>query len=229
MVPEAEDPDRRQSVVVQKDLCVWDALASARRGEAADAAHPRQGRLGDADAGKLAGRERDVQERDASCLQAHRSVLSAQQGAGAALCTRGAAQFAEQSCAVQAAAADQQPPVVRLGVAEWVRSEVQKKQRPKAAQERMAQLSGPWAVQDVAAEAQPQAPVRKRRPRAFPQAQIQLEAAVQARVLTVRRAVARQLAEQALRPEAQQLRAWPRPEAQAQDEPVAPQRLPSFE
>ena len=224
--PEAEAPDRLQWAEVRTDLCALDASDGARRGEEADAVHPRQGHLGDADAGKLAARERDVREQDASWLRAHRLVLSVQRGAAAELCTRGAARSAEQSCAAQAAAVDPQSLVARPGAA--VPLAAQMRQRPMEVREQMAQPSEPAVSPDVAVEARQQVKgAQIPMPRAFPPVRIRLEAAVQARELKVRRAVALQQAEPALRPEGQLL-AWPQPEAQAQDALVALQPLPSF-
>ena len=136
-VPEAEGPDRLRWVVVRKYPCAWDASDGARRGEAADAARPLP-HLAAGDAGKLAGQGRDVQERDASCLPAHRFAPSASRGAAAELCTRGAALSAEQSCVAQAAAAGLQLPEALPDAAQRVQPGAQKRQQPKALREWMA-------------------------------------------------------------------------------------------
>ena len=207
-VPEAEGPDRLQWAAVQMGLCAWDAWASARRGEAGDAARPRLD-LAAGDAGKLAGRERDVREQDASCLQAHRVVLSVRRGAAAELCTQDAARSAERSCGAQAAVADLRLRAVQPDAAEPALPEAQKRQRPKVMQELRVQLSKPRvAPRDAEAEVWQQVgPAQKPKPRAFPPARIQLEAALPAQVSMKRLAVAQQQAERALRPEVQQQRA----------------------
>lgn len=84
------------------------------------------------------------------------------------------------------------------------------------------------ALRDAAAEAQQQT-AQLPKQKAFRPALTRLGAAAQARALKARQAVARRPAGPALRPEVQQ-RVWlqPEPEAPAQDEPVAPQLLPSF-
>ncbi len=151
----------------------------------------------------MAGRERDVPVPDASFLQAHRFVLSVPRGAGAELCTRGAALSAEQSCAAQAAAADRRPPEAQRDAAQRVQPEARKKQQPKALQER-TQPSEPQAAQrDVAVEARPLVtPAQMRKQRAFRPGPLQRGAGVQVREqVTAPPAVVRQQA--ALRPEAQ--------------------------
>ncbi len=123
--------------MVLQHPCASDASVDARRDEAADAELPLP-HLAGGDAGKLVGRERDVQEQDASCLRAHRLALSVRRGAGAGPCTRGAALSAEQSCAAQAAAVDLRPPEAQQDAAQRVQPEAQKRQQAKALQERMA-------------------------------------------------------------------------------------------
>ena len=108
MVQEAEGPDPLQSVAVLQHLFAWDAWAGARRDEAVDAAHPFP-HLAAGDAGKLAGRGRDVREQDASCLQVNWLALLAPRDAVAEPCTQGAARSAERSCAALEAAAGLQP------------------------------------------------------------------------------------------------------------------------
>ena len=227
----AEGPDRPRWVEVQKDRCGSDASACARRDEAADAAH-RLRDLAGGDAEKLAGRERDVREQDAWCLQAHRFVLSAQRDAVVELCTRGAAPSAERSYAAQAAAADLPSPAVRQDAEKRERPEAQKRRRPKEVRERLAQLSKRQAAQrDAPVEARAQATrVQLPKQRAFLPARMRQEAAVRARVLKEQRAVALQPAKPALRPEVQ-LRAWllPETEGQGQDVPAVRQPIPSFE
>lgn len=142
--PEVEGLDRLQWAAVRKDLCALDASACVRRDEAEDVAHLRLEGLAVGDAGKLAGRERGVREQDASYLPERRFVLLAQRDAVAELCTQGAGQSAARSCAARVAAADLQSPAGRPDEAELPQSEAQKKQRPKVAQERMAE---PWKPQ----------------------------------------------------------------------------------
>jgi hypothetical protein len=205
MAPEAEGPARLQWVAVRKHRCGSGAWAGARRGEAVDAAHLLL-HLAGGDAGKLVGRVRDVPEQDASCLQAHRFVRSARRGAVAEPCTRGADRSAEQSCAALEAAADLRPPEALRDGAQRVQSAAQKRQQPKALQERMEQLSEPQAaLRDAAAEARPLVtPAQIWKRRAFPPARIQLGAGVLAgQQAAVPPAVVRQQAEPALRPEAQ--------------------------
>lgn len=88
-------------------------------------------------AGKLAGREQGVQERDASCRRAHRFVPLVRQDAAAELCTRGAARSAEQSCAAQAAAADLQSRVESQDAAVRVLLAARPRQPPMVAQKSM--------------------------------------------------------------------------------------------
>jgi hypothetical protein len=128
----------------------------------------------------LAGRERDVLEQDASCLRAHWFVQSVRRDAVAELCTRDAARSEERSCAAQGAAADLRRPEALLDAALRVQPEAQKRLQPKARQERLAQLSGPRAaLRAAAAEARPLVmPAQIPRQRAFPPAQILLEAEV---------------------------------------------------
>ena len=229
--PEAEAPGRLRSDAARKCLVAWDALAGAHRDEAADAARRRRD-LAAAAAGKLAGRERDVQEQDASYLLAHWFVRSERQDAGVELCTRGAVRFAEQSCAAQAAAADPRLPVEQPDAAEQVQPEAQQRRRLMVVQERMAQRSElsavPWAA--AAAERPEAAPVEQLKQQAFPLARTRLEVGVRAREPKVRQVVVQQQAQLALeRPEALR-RTSPQPGAQAaQDEPAERRPLPSFE
>ena len=227
-VPEAEGPDRLQWAGVRKDLCASDASACARPGEAADVAPQRLEDLEAEDAGRLAGRERGVREQDASYLQAHPFVLSALQDEAAELCRQGAARSAEQSCAVQAVAADPQSLVGQPDAAVRAPLAAQMRQQPTEVQERMAQLLEPAASPDGAVEGRQQAkaaPIPKQR--AFPLVWVRPEVAEQAQALKVQRAVELRQAEPVWVPEGQLL-AWPRAEAQARDVPVAPQPLPSF-
>ena len=226
-VPEAEGPDRLQWAGVRKDPCAWDASACARRGEAADVAPLRLEDLEAEDAGRLAGRERDVQEQDASYPQAHPFVLSALQDEAAELCRQGAARSAEQSCAVQAVAANPQSLVGQPDAAVRAPLAAQMRQQPTEVQERMAQLSEP-AAPDGAVEGRQQAKAaRIPKQRAFPTVWVRPEVAEQAQALKVQRAVALRQAEPVWGPEGQLL-AWLRPEAQARDVPAAPQPLPFF-
>lgn len=102
--------------------------------------------------------------------------------------------------------------------------------RLKVARELPAQLSKPQAApRNAAAEARQRAAwVQILKQRAFPREQIRPEAGVQARVPMAQQAVARQQEQLALQREAQQLWAWPQPEALVQDVPVVRRLLPSF-
>ena len=105
MNPEAEGRDRHQSDEVRWEPSAWDASDGARRDEEADAERlVLLELLADADAEKLAGRERGVRAQDGLSLE----LLLEQwalQDAAAELCTRGADRSGERSCAEQAAVA----------------------------------------------------------------------------------------------------------------------------
>jgi len=109
-VPEEVIPDRRQWDEVLWARCAWDASDDVRRVVTAGAAHQHHRRVPwDADAGKWAGQERDVLERDASFPLVHWFVQPAQRDAAAAPYIRDAGRSAEQSCAAQAVAAALKP------------------------------------------------------------------------------------------------------------------------
>jgi hypothetical protein len=227
--------DQLQVDAAQTEPSAWDASDGAHPGEAADAAHQPRALPADGDAGKSADQGPVAPAQDAWFRPELRLALwgPAEQDAEAEPYKPDAAQSAEQSCAVQAFAARQQPgerpdagysgppeqPAMRKRQSMALRARTELPQLPAALRDAaMAQLlQGPQAVQPGQRASQAQVPrsqhaqqvraAAERKPgwagQTWPRAQL------------VSRAEPRPLA-------------WPEPAA-ARDAPVAQPQLPSFE
>ena len=113
-VPEEAIPVQRQADVIPPGQSAWDASDGAHPDVAADVALPRRRALADADAGKLAGRARDVQASGVRSLDEPRSehlaAAEAVRDAAAELCIPGAARSAARSCVAPEVWAQPEPP-----------------------------------------------------------------------------------------------------------------------